>query len=118
MRRAVSLEPGASPIRTMLGQALVATGDPGHLNEAIRELSNAAIRDPESPEAYRSLAMAYGRKGNIGQAELASAQAYFNSGDLKNAQTQAHRAMAKLKPGSPGYLKAEDILTYRPPGTN
>jgi predicted Zn-dependent protease len=102
----------------MLGQALLATGELGHLNEAIRELSNAASRDPESPEAYRSLAMAYGRKGDIGQAELASAEAYFNSGDLKNAQTQAHRAMAKLKAGSPGYRKAEDILTYRPPGMN
>jgi predicted Zn-dependent protease len=118
LRRAVSLAPAASPIRAMLGQALVATGDRGLLTEAIRELSNASIRDPESPEAYRSLAMAYGRKGDIGQAELASAQAFFNAGDLKNAQTQAYRAMAKLKPGSPGYLKAEDILTYRPPGTN
>ena len=41
----------------------------------------------------------------------------FNSGDLKNAQTQASRAMTKLSPGSPGYLKAEDILNFRPSGT-
>jgi hypothetical protein len=34
---------------------------------------------------------------------------------VKNAQTQASRAMTKLKPGSPAYLKAEDILAYRPP---
>jgi len=49
-------------------------------------------------------------------AELASAQAFFNRGDIKNAQTQASRAMAKLKPGTPSYLKAEDILAYVPPG--
>ena len=60
--------------------------------------------------------MAYGRKGDIGQAELAAAQGYFNVGDLKNAQTQASRAMAKLPAGSAAYLKAEDILNYRPSG--
>ena len=87
----------------MLGQALVATGDrdrrgdPGALEGDERE--------PESPEAFQYLAMAYGRKGNIGQAELASAQAFMNAGDFKNAQTQASRAMAKLPPGSPGYLQ-------------
>jgi predicted Zn-dependent protease len=118
LRRAVSLAPGAVPIRAMLGQALVASGDNASLDEAIRELSNATAREPESGEAFRHLATAYGRKGNIGLAELASAQAYFNAGDLVNAQTQASRAMSKLKQGSAGYLKAEDILNYRPPGSN
>ena len=49
-------------------------------------------------------------------AELASAQAFMNAGDFKKAHTQASRAMAKLPPGSPGYLKAEDIMNARPPG--
>jgi predicted Zn-dependent protease len=118
LRRAVSLAPGAVPIRAMLGHALVATGDNGSLDEAIRELTNATAREPDSPDGFRHLATAYGRKGNIGMAELASAQAYFSVGDLVNAQTQASRAMTKLKPGSAGYLKAEDILNYRPPGSN
>ena len=65
----------------------------------------ATSREPESPDGFRYLAMAYGRKGNIGQAELASAQGFMNAGDIKNAQTQASRAMAKLPPGSPGYFK-------------
>jgi predicted Zn-dependent protease len=111
LRRAVSLAPSGMPIRTLLGQALLAAGD---ADGAIRELKISASREPESPDAFRHLAMAYGRKGQIGQAELAAAQGYMNSGDIKNAQTQASRAMAKLPPGSPGYLKAEDILTYRP----
>ncbi|HEX2725841.1 MAG TPA: M48 family metalloprotease, partial [Beijerinckiaceae bacterium] len=96
LRRAVALAPGAVPIRAMLGHALVATGDPRLLDQAIKELSNATIREPEGGEAYQHLATAYGRKGNIGMAELASAQAFFNGGDLKNAQTQASRAMEKL----------------------
>ena len=118
LRRAVSLAPGAVPIRAMLGHALVAAGDTRFLEEAIRELSNASIREPEFGEAFRHLATAYGRKGNIGMAELSSAQAFFNAGDLRNAQTQASRAMQKLPPGSPGYLKAEDIFNYRPPGSD
>jgi predicted Zn-dependent protease len=117
LRRAVSLAPHGIPIRAMLGHALVASGDPKHLDQAIRELSVASTREPESQEAFHHLATAYGRKGNIGMAELASAQAFFNGGDLKNAQTQASRAMAKLPEGSPGWLKAEDIFNYRPPGT-
>ena len=115
LRRAVSLAPGGVPIRAMLGQALLATGD---ADAAIRELSVATQREPESPDGFRFLAMAYGRKGDIGRAELASAQAFFNAADIQNAQTQASRAMAKLKPGSPAYLKAEDILNYRPTKDN
>jgi predicted Zn-dependent protease len=117
LRRAVALAPAAVPIRAMLGHALVATGDRNLLDQAIQELSNATTREPESAEAYQHLATAYGRKGNIGMAELASAQAFFNGGDLKNAQTQASRAMEKLAQGSPGWLKAEDIFNYRPPGS-
>jgi predicted Zn-dependent protease len=115
LRRAVSLAPGGVPIRAMLGQALLAAGD---ADAAIRELSVATQREPESPDGFRFLAMAYGRKGDIGRAELASAQAFFNAADIQNAQTQASRAMAKLKPGSPAYLKAEDILNYRPTKDN
>jgi predicted Zn-dependent protease len=116
LRRAVALAPWAVPIRAMLGHALVASNDPKLLDEAIRELSNASQREPDAPDAFQHLATAYGRKGNIGMAELASAQAYVNAGDYKMAHTQASRAMTKLPEGSPGYLKAEDIMKARPPG--
>lgn len=117
LRRATQLAPGSALIRTMLGQALVASGDPRQLDEAIKVLAHAASREPDASEAFRHLAIAYGRKGDIGMAELSSAQAFMNVGDLKNAQTQAFRAMGKLSKGSSGYLKAEDIYNYRPPGT-
>jgi len=116
LRRAVAASPGAVPIRAMLGHALVATGDPKLLDEAIRELSNATQREPETSEPFQHLATAYGRKGNIAMAELASARAFMNAGDFKMAHTQASRAMAKLPPGSPDHVKAEDIMNARPPG--
>jgi predicted Zn-dependent protease len=117
LRRASQLAPQANTIRTMLGHALVASNDPGATNEAIRVLTVAASREPDAVEPFRHLATAHGRKGEIALAEVASAQAFMNSGDIKNAQTQASRAMAKLPKGSAGYLKAEDIFNYRPPGT-
>ena len=100
----------------MLGHALVAAGEPRFLEEAIRELSNASIREPEFGEAFRHLAMAYGRKGNIGMAELSSAQAFFNAGDLRNAQTQASRAMTEAAARLAGLSQGRRHLQLPPAG--
>jgi predicted Zn-dependent protease len=115
LRRAVSLAPSSGLIKGMLGHALISTGNPKDIDAAIAELSNAAQREPESSENWRFLATAYSRKGQEGQAHLAAAQAYFNDGDYSAAATQANRAKQLLPPNSPGWLKAEDILNYRPP---
>jgi len=117
LRRAARAVPTSGLIRGMLGQALLASGSPTALDEAIRELSYAAQREKELADPHRHLATAYARKGNIGMAELSAAQAAFLSGDLVSAQTQATRAIQKLPAGSPGKLRAEDIVNYRPPRT-
>lgn len=115
LRRAANAAPNSGLIRAMLGRALLNAGNPGLLDEAIRELSVAAARERELSDPQRDLAIAYARKGNIGMAELAAAQAAFIEGDLVVAQTQATRALQKLPKGSPGALRAEDIVNYRPP---
>ncbi|WP_293868929.1 M48 family metalloprotease [uncultured Alsobacter sp.] len=114
LRKAVALAPSAGLVRILLGQALVATGNAGYTTEAIRELSNATAREPDWPDGWRQLSLAYGQKGDIGMAQYAAAQSYFTAGDYRMAATQATRAMEKLPKGSPGYLKAEDIVNYRP----
>lgn len=115
LRRAVSLAPDAAPMRTLYGRALVAIGDGASLEEAISQLRRAIRIEPESPDAYRPLAMAYGRTGQVGRAELAIAQHYFYAGDIRNAQNQAHRAMNSLVEGTPEWLRAKDIFDYVPP---
>jgi predicted Zn-dependent protease len=115
LRRAARAAPTSGLIRGMLGHALLSAGQPGSLDEAIRELSFAGSREKELADPHRHLATAYARKGNIGMAELSGAQAAFLEGDLVSAQTQATRAMQKLPAGSPGKLRAEDIVNYRPP---
>ena len=114
LRRAVSLAPNAGLIRIMLGHALVASGNNAVLDEAIRELRLALQREPEAGDGYRQLAIAYGRMNDRGQADLASAQAAYHSGDLQTARGLARRAQGSLPTGSPGWLIAEDIYNQRP----
>src|SRR5581483_10947914 len=114
LRRAVALAPQAALIKIMLGQALVATGDNRHSDEAISLLKIAMAREPDAPDLYSQLAMAYGRKGNLADADLASAQAALARGDQKTARELAARAKTRFPTGSPGWVKADDIVSLRP----
>lgn len=115
LRKAASLTRDSNLIRVMLGQALVASGDNAHTDEAIRVLSQEVQRDPDIPEAFTQLAIAYGRKGDQAHAELASAQAAFARGDYRTSKELATRAQRRFPNGSPGWLKADDIMNYKAP---
>jgi predicted Zn-dependent protease len=115
LRRAVSLAPQPALIQILLGQALVATNDTRHAEEAITMLRNALSREPDVAEGYAQLAMAYGRKGELAQADLASAQAAFKRGDIKTARELAARAKTRFPVGSPGWVKADDIVVVKQP---
>ena len=60
--------------------------------------------------------MAYGRKGDLAQADLASAQAAFTRGDIKTAQQLAARAKTRLPVGSPAWVRADDIVSVKAAG--
>jgi predicted Zn-dependent protease len=102
-------------MQVMLAQALIATGERSHVDEALGILRAAVIREPEASHAYSQLAMAYGQKKDLANADLASAQAAFMRGDLKTAREIAARAKTRFPVGSPGWVKADDIATYKPP---
>src|SRR3954467_2903477 len=115
LRRAAALAPNATLIRIMLGQALIATGENKYSDEAIPLLRVAMQREPEVSEVYSQLAMAYGRKGDLADADLASSQAALARGDMKTARELAARAKTRFPTGSPGWVKADDIVGLRPP---
>ncbi len=115
LRHALSLRPNAPLIQIMLGQALVAGNNPKYAEEAITLLRNALAREPETPEGYTQLAMAYGRKGDLAQADLASAQAAFTRGDIKTARELAARAKTRFPVGTPGWVKADDLVNVKMP---
>jgi predicted Zn-dependent protease len=114
LRRAVALSNNAPLIEMMLGQALVATGNNAYTDDAIKILRAAVARETEAPIGYTQLAMAYGRKGDYAQADLASAQAAYLRGDNKTARELASRAKTRFAIGTPGWVKADDIVSAKP----
>jgi predicted Zn-dependent protease len=114
LRQAVRLSHGAPLIDILLAQALIATDKTAVAQEAVTLLQTALTREPEVPDAYAQLAMAYGRKGDLAQADLASAQAAFTRGDLPTARQLASRAKTRLPVGSPAWVRADDIVNVKP----
>ena len=112
LRRAVQLAPTPALIQVLLGQALVATNDPKSADEAIPILRAALVKEPEDGDAYTTLAMAFGRKNDLADADLASAQAAFARGDNKTARELAERAKQRFPIGSPGWVRADDIVVF------
>lgn len=113
LRRAVQLAPNPALIQIMLAQALIATGNAKSADEAVHLLRSALIHEPEASNAYAQLAMAYGRKGDVAHADLASAEAAFYRGDYSAATMLATRAKTKLPVGSPAWVRADDIVSAK-----
>jgi predicted Zn-dependent protease len=115
LRKALQLHKGDAPlVGVQLAQALLQTKEPQYSDEAIKLLRNAVQREPDNATAYNTLGQAYYDKGLLPQSELARAQGLFYFGALKQAQEFAKRAQAGLKPGSPDWVKADDIINYKP----
>jgi predicted Zn-dependent protease len=81
---------------------------------AIGLLHQAIQRETDNSLAYNTLGQAYYNKGLIPQSELARAQGLFYYGAVKQAQEFAKRAQSALPPGTPDWIKADDIINYKP----
>jgi predicted Zn-dependent protease len=115
LRQAVALAPRAGLIRILLGHALLQTGDRGLLEDAVTNLRIGLDAEPLASLGYRHLAMAYQQQGMTAEAELATAEGLLIDGDIEAAQNFARRAQAKFSRGSPGWLRADDIINYDSP---
>ncbi len=100
-------------IRIELGHALVESGNRKNLDEAIIQLNKGLARDRTAIAGYQYLAIAYGRKGETSKALLASADYALRTGKRDQAKEYAQRAQLKFKRGSPGWLRAQDIITFK-----
>jgi len=112
LQLAVKLAPDPALIQITLAKALIATHNAKLADEAIPILRAALMKEPESADAYTQLAMAYGRKNDLADADLASAQAAFANGDNKTARELAARAKQRFPIGSPGWVRADDIVAF------
>lgn len=110
-RRAVEILPDAPLIRVALGAALLGSENPKYTNEAIQQLQTAISQDSDEPFGWYELAQAYGRLGQKGKAELATAERYFLVDAFPQAMQFAVRAQRQLQQGSTDWQRATDILT-------
>lgn len=113
LRRALKLAGDAPLIRIRLAQALLALNEPASLAE-ISDLSRRSLIEDATPEAWRLMAAIAYRQERRPQADLATAEAHFLEGDIKQAQIFAKRAKAGLRSGESDWLRANEIDTYKP----
>ena len=109
---------GPSLIKTQLAAALLQTKQPGVVDEAINLLKETLRHDEDDCRAYNALGEAFYAKGMQSKADLARAQRLMCFGDFKMAKDFAKRAQAGLKPNSPDWMAADDIITQKPPKTD
>ena len=109
LREAVSRSGNAPMIAAMLGHALVETEDAKNLVEAKQILKVAVNKDNQDPFAWYQLGVIYDREGDPARAALATAERSNLQNEPKLALASAQTAMKGIPPGTPDYLRAQDI---------
>jgi predicted Zn-dependent protease len=106
--QAVKYSPTNALLRIELAQVELETNDPALASKALAHLNEAIRFEDRNPDAWRFLAIAYGRSNNIGMMALALAEQGIASGDYTQARQQAARALKLLPPG-PAKQRALDL---------
>lgn len=120
-QKSVDLKPDAPILRLNLAQAILAQEDGKRADQAIVQLNKALDLDPQSQDdgvaafAWRFMAQADDAKGDGGGARLATAEEQFALGDLTQARIFALRAREMLKPNTPEWRRATDIVLVSRP---
>ncbi|MBK8158188.1 MAG: M48 family metallopeptidase [Rhodospirillaceae bacterium] len=103
------------PIEPLIGLELahveIELDDPGLTKQAIKHLEAVTTIEPRNSRAWYFLAKAYGKDGNLPMSALAQAEEAMAKGDSDEAWAQAKRALDGMEVGSPGWIKANDIIS-------
>ncbi|MDY0873176.1 M48 family metalloprotease [Dongia rigui] len=103
------------PTEPLLGlevaQVEIELEEPELTKSAIRHLEAVTTIEPRNSRAWYFLSVAYGRDGNLPMSSLAQAEQAMAQGNSDEAWAQAKRALEGLPAGSPGWLKANDIIS-------
>jgi predicted Zn-dependent protease len=112
LQKAAKLSNGNGLIQVMLAQALLQNESRANAEAALKILRSSIRSEREMPGLHAQMAIAYARLGNIPLADLSTAEAAMLRGDRELASKKAQMAAAKLKRGSPEWLRANDILNF------
>lgn len=110
-QKAVDLAPDEPLLETALAKAQLESNNPSLVEPAHEHLESAVRREPTLSSAWRLLTVAYSRLNKPGETALAQAEYSLLLGEREQAKALAERAMTILPRGSPGWLRAQDIVT-------
>jgi predicted Zn-dependent protease len=109
-QKSVNLRPRAPQLRAALATAQLATEDASLAEAALQNLKAAILVETEDPFTWYQTAKAYSLLKNEPMANLATAELWYNVGDMKKAMVFATRARGKLPQGTADWQRAGDIL--------
>ncbi len=112
--KAVALKPDAPLIRVDLAHALL-EGAPNNdkaTAEAEKHLKAALARDKRNDDAFRLLALIYGRQGDEGMAQLNLAEEAVLENRRGEARSHIAAALRSLPAGGRARLQANDLKAY------
>lgn len=105
---AARLLPDSALILADLAKVELAQPQP-RTQSAIAHLEKAIALDNSNPTAWRQLATAYGKTGDIGMSSLALAEEALLNNAPDDATQQVAQALRLLKTGSPAHQRALDV---------
>ena len=114
-KRAARLLPASALLKGDLARVQLALGDPQSISQAAVNFRAALRGEPRNTFYWRQLGIAYGKLNRVGESSLALAEEAVLRGQGANAQRLAERAKKSLPPGSPDWIRAEDILASTQP---
>ncbi|MBQ6736598.1 MAG: M48 family metalloprotease [Alphaproteobacteria bacterium] len=105
--RALKLRPNSPQIETALALVLVERAKNDDVERAAELCRRVILTDP-SPVAYWVLARTF--DADDGRGDWAMAEFYRLQNNREKSREYARRAKGRLKPGTPEYIKSNDIL--------
>ena len=109
-QKSVSLRPGAPQLRLALATAQLATESTALAPEALKNLKAALLVEDNDATSWYETAQAYSMMNNEPMANLATAELWYNVGDMRKALVFAGRARGKLTQGTADWERAQDII--------
>lgn len=109
-RKSLSISPNEPLLMVALATALNALENKSNAIEALNLLKKSLMYDQKNTQTWFQLAISYSRINDIGNAELASAERHFLTGNVKMASFHAKKSLKYNKNSSISKLRAQDIV--------
>ena len=109
-RKSLSISPNEPLLMVALATALNALENKNNAIEAISLLKKSLMHDQKNTQTWFQLAISYSRINDIGNAELASAERHFLTGNVKMASFHAKKSLKYNKNSSISKLRSQDIV--------